>query len=161
MKSAVIRRGSEADGDAIGRIFVRARDEMTYLPRIPDADRPRIGGWIAARHQVWTVEDRGRVVGFAGVSPGWLDHLYVDPEFQGRGLGSMLLDHVKGLEPRVVSLWVFQKNAGARRFYERHDFRLEKLTDGSGNMEREPDALYVWQPPRPPAASGARDAGGR
>jgi len=86
------------------------------------------------------------VLGFAGLSDGWLDHLYIDPNAQGRGLGSALLQHVKTLQPQGFRLWVFQKNAGARRFYERHDFRLEKMTDGSGNMEREPDALYSWQP---------------
>jgi len=47
-----------------------------------------------------------------------------------------------------VRLWVFQKNLDARRFYERHEFRLERLTDGSSNMEREPDALYAWLPER-------------
>ena len=38
--------------------------------------------------------------------------------------------------------WVFQRNTAARRFYEQHDCRLIKLTDGRGNEEREPDALY-------------------
>lgn len=142
----MIRRGSALDSDAIGRIFVRARDAMPYLPRIPDADRSRLGGWISARHQVWVIEEESRVLGFAGRSPGWLDHLYVDPDYQGRRLGSMLVEHVKTVEPDVLSLWVFQKNTGARRFYERHEFRLERLTDGLANMEREPDALYVWHP---------------
>ena len=41
---------------------------------------------------------------------------------------------------------MFQKNEGARRFYERHGFRLVRLTDGDGNMEKEPDALYEWRP---------------
>jgi GNAT superfamily N-acetyltransferase len=99
---------------------------------------------IAARHEIWVIEDRGRVVGFAGLSSGWVDHLYVDPSSQGRGFGTMLLEHVKELQPEGTRLWVFQKNAGARRFYERHGFRLETMTDGSGNMEREPDALYSW-----------------
>ena len=144
--SAVIRGGSPADADAIGQIFVRARDTMAYLPRISDDVRPKLGGWITDRHEVWVLEDQSRVVGFAGLSKGWLDHLYVDPDFQGRGFGSMLLEHVKGLQPKGTQLWVFQKNVGARRFYERHDFRLERMTDGSNNMEREPDALYTWQP---------------
>ena len=142
----MIRRGSRADAGAIGDVFVRARDEMSYLPRIPDDVRPKLGGWITERHEVWVVEERGLVLGFAGLSTGWLDHLYIDPGAQGRGHGSMLLQHAKLLQPRGIRLWVFQKNAGARRFYERHDFRLEKMTDGSGNMEREPDALYSWQP---------------
>jgi ribosomal protein S18 acetylase RimI-like enzyme len=117
---------------------------MTYLPRIPDSDRSQLGGWITSRHEVWVILESGQVMGFAGLSEGWLDHLYIDPNAQGRGLGSRLLQHVKTLQPQGFRLWVFQKNLGARRFYERHDFRLEKLTDGSSNMEREPDALYSW-----------------
>ena len=42
-----------------------------------------------------------------------------------------------------LQLWVFQRNVGARRFYERHGFTLTELTDGSRNEEREPDALCV------------------
>jgi GNAT superfamily N-acetyltransferase len=146
LESAAIRPGSPIDADEVGRIFVRARDAMTYLPRIPDGDRPKLGGWITAKHEVWVIEYRGSVLGFAGLSPGWLDHLYMDPDSQSRGFGSMLLQHVKRLQPSGTHLWVFQKNVGARRFYERHDFRLEKMTDGSSNMERESDARYFWQP---------------
>ena len=144
--SAVIRKGSPVDADSIGRIFVRARDAMPYLPRIADQDRPKLGGWITARHEIWVIEDRDRVMGFAGLSKGWLDHLYVDPDRQNLGLGAKLLRQVQRLQPTGTRLWVFQKNAGARRFYEHNGFRLKKLTDGSRNMEREPDALYVWEP---------------
>jgi hypothetical protein len=63
-----------------------------------------------------------------------------------------LLEHVKDLCPERLELWVFQRNEGARRFYERHGFELVRLTDGAGNMEREPDALYEW---RPSARAGA------
>jgi len=119
---------------------------MTYLPRLADQDRPKLGGWISARHEIWLIEDRRRTVGFAGLSQGWLDHLYVDPDCQNLGLGAKLLQQVKRLQPTGIRLWVFQRNAGARRFYEHHGFRLETLTDGSRNMEHEPDALYVWKP---------------
>jgi putative acetyltransferase len=146
LESVVIRRASQVDANAIGRIFVRARDGMKYLPRLSEEDRPKLGGWITARYEVWVIEDRGQVVGYAGLSKGWLDHLYIDPNFQSRGLGSTLLQQVKRLQPDSVRLWVFQRNVGARRFYEHHDFRLDRVTDGSSNMEHEPDALYVWQP---------------
>jgi ribosomal protein S18 acetylase RimI-like enzyme len=40
---------------------------------------------------------------------------------------------------------VFQRNEGARRFYERRGFRLVGQRDGSENEEREPDAVYEWR----------------
>ena len=43
-----------------------------------------------------------------------------------------------------LSLWTFQRNAAARRFYERQGFTLVEATDGSRNMEKEPDVLYRW-----------------
>lgn len=132
----------------ISKLFVRARDEMTYLPRIPDEVRPLLGGLFLERTELWVVEKEGRVVGFAGVSDSELTHLYIDPSAQNRGLGRALLDHVKSLRPERLELWVFQKNVAARRFYERHGFELVRLTDGAGNMEHEPDALYEWRPLR-------------
>ena len=44
-----------------------------------------------------------------------------------------------------LRLWVFQKNAAAIRFYEARGLRLAEQTDGSGNEEKEPDALYRWR----------------
>jgi GNAT superfamily N-acetyltransferase len=142
----VIRRARASDAPAIGRVFLHARDLMTYLPRIPDADRPKLGRWIFERHEVWVAERDGSIVGFAGVSPGWLDHLYVDPDAQNAGIGTALLEHAKRLQPGGLELWVFQRNDGARRFYERHGFALLESTEGAGNMEKEPDARYEWRP---------------
>jgi GNAT superfamily N-acetyltransferase len=145
----VIRRATPADADEVGRVFVAARDEMAYLPRIPDEDRSKLGGWFVGRDVIWVEERDGRVVGFAGLSDGEVTHLYVEPGAQGGGIGTALLDHVKAESGGELRLWVFQLNEGARRFYERHGFRLVRLTDGAENMEREPDALYEWR------ASGA------
>ena len=141
----MIRRATPADADEVGRVFLAARDEMAYLPRIPDADRPQLGGWILDGRPIWVAERNGRVVGFAGLAAGEVTHLYVEPSAQGAGVGTSLLEHVKELSDGRLELWVFQRNEGARRFYERHGFRLARLTDGAANMEREPDALYEWR----------------
>ncbi len=37
------------------------------------------------------------------------------------------------------------RNKKARSFYEKSDFKLLMLGDGSGNEEKEPDALYEWR----------------
>lgn len=142
----MIRRATPDDASAISDLFVRTRDEMTYLPRIPEHVRPLLGGRFLERAELWVVDEDGRLVGFAGLSGSELTHLYIDPSARDRGVGNALLDHVKSLCPERLELWVFQENGGARRFYERHGFELIRLTDGAGNMEREPDALYEWRP---------------
>ena len=137
--------------DALARLLVRARSGMEYVPPVPDEHVPRIADDIAERHQdVWVAEEDGRLLGFLAIrhsdNHDWetLEKLYVEPDDQNRGVGTALLDQAKALRPDGLCLWVFQKNEGARRFYERHGFRLVQVTDGSGNMEREPDALYAW-----------------
>ena len=44
-----------------------------------------------------------------------------------------------------LKLWVFQQNTPAIGFYSRRGFHLVEPRDGSGNEEREPDALYEWR----------------
>ena len=133
------------------RLYVRARNEMEYLPLVPDEHIELIAETIREHDEVWVAEDEGRLLGFLAIEHSTnleapvLERLYVEPADQSRGVGSALLDQAKALRPQLY-LWVFQKNTGAIRFYERHGFHLVKLTDGAENMEREPDALYAWQP---------------
>jgi GNAT superfamily N-acetyltransferase len=142
----VVRRATADDAEAVGRIFLRARDRMTYLPRVAAEHRPLLGGWFLERSEIWVADEGGSVVGFVGLRDAEITHLYVGPDAQNRGIGSMLLAHAREQRSGPLELWVFQRNAGARRFYERHGFRLSDLTDGAANMEREPDARYEWHP---------------
>lgn len=144
----MIRRATAADHPAISRVLASAREQMTYLPPIPDAVRPTLGRRVMAWAEVWIADGEGRTSGFLGLREDVVTHLYVEPSAQNRGIGTALLDHAKGLRPERLQLWVFQKNEGARRFYERHGFELVRLTDGARNMEKEPDALYEWRPSR-------------
>jgi GNAT superfamily N-acetyltransferase len=75
-----------------------------------------------------------------------VNYLYVEPKMTGRGIGSALLEHATGRRPAGFTLWTFQQNMGARRFYERRGLSVVRLTDGEGNEERTPDALYAWRP---------------
>jgi len=144
-----IRRARDEEIEPLTRLFIRARNEMDYLPRVPDEAAVPIAARIREHEEVWVAEENGRLLGFLGIEHSTnldapvLEKIYVDPAEQNRGIGSALLDKAKELRPSELYLWVFQKNP-ARRLYERHGFELVELTDGADNMEREPDALYRW-----------------
>ncbi|MDQ1715380.1 MAG: hypothetical protein QOC60_1325 [Frankiaceae bacterium] len=143
-----VRRAGDGDRRAVGDIHVAARAAMTYLPRLHTDDeiREHFAGLIST-YDTWVyVTGAGDVCGFAIASEKCLEHLYVDPSAQGRGFGGALLQRVMDERPDGFTLWTFQDNTGARRFYERAGLRLVRLTDGSDNEERVPDALYEWQP---------------
>ncbi len=105
---------------------------------------------VVLHDEVWVAELDERPVGFVALGSRagavYLQHLYVLPEHQRHGVGSELMAHAKARRPDGFRLWVFQANEVARRFYEKHGLRLVELTDGSGNEEEEPDALYEWVP---------------
>ena len=145
-----IRSARDDEVDALAELNARTQRRMTYLPPMPDEHVPLVAGMIARNDEIWLAEDKGRILGFLAVAYSdqdgseVLERLYVEPDAQNQGVGTALLEQAKALRPDGFVLWVFQKNTGARRFYERHGFRLVKLTDGAENMEREPDALYAW-----------------
>jgi GNAT superfamily N-acetyltransferase len=142
-----LRRGEPEDVGPIARMMRSTYDRMTYIPRLhtPDEDRAYIAG-LFAEHEVWVAESGDGVLGFAILSADQLLQIHVDPDEQNKGIGCLLLDQAKKRRATGFSLWVFQKNVGARRFYERHGLELVQLTEGEGNEEREPDAQYEWRP---------------
>jgi GNAT superfamily N-acetyltransferase len=142
-----LRPATPGDASAVADVFLAARAEaMAYLPSLHSESETRawIRDVVLASQEVVVAEVEGRPVGFAALDGGLLAHLYVHPDLQRRGVGSALLARVQTLRPDGFRLWVFQRNTGARRFYERRGLSLVEVTDGAGNEEREPDALYSW-----------------
>ncbi|MFE9451587.1 GNAT family N-acetyltransferase [Streptomyces sp. NPDC006739] len=77
---------------------------------------------------------------------GELKQLYLDPAWRGRGLGHRFMALARQRQPGGLTLWTFQVNQAAQRFYEPHGFIEVERTDGQRNDERQPDIRYVWQP---------------
>lgn len=146
--SITIERASPRDAGEIAALYLASRTEaLPYLRRRHSDDEVRI--WIATVMLVigetWIAREAGHILGFATLNGEELDQLYLLPGHFRRGIGSLLLAKMKERSPERLSLFTFQRNAGARAFYERHSFRLVDLDDGSRNEEGEPDALYAWR----------------
>lgn len=141
-----LRRAELSDMAAVAVLHrLTMRVSLGFLPDLHTAEEDR--WWFAERlypaNAVWLAEDGEVLLGYAAVAPGWLNHLYVHPDHQGRGAGGALLAQSMA-DQAELQLWTFQRNARARAFYEHRGFVLVELTDGARNEEREPDARYRW-----------------
>ena len=151
----VLRPGLHEDLPAVADLFVASR--LGAVPAMPpivgpvDGARRFVLDWDLARQEVWVAEGVDGIVGFANVEAEWLNGLYVAPDAARSGVGSALLDLVKGIRPDGFALWVFESNTPARDFYRKHGLRDLERTDGSANMERAPDIKMAW-PGRDPLA---------
>ncbi|MGH3031815.1 MAG: GNAT family N-acetyltransferase [Gaiellaceae bacterium] len=111
-----VRRARPEDAEAVADVFLAARAAaMPYLPDLHTAEETRawIRDVVLAEHEVRVVDVDGAVVGFLALGADTVEHLYVRPELQGRGIGSALLDLAKELRLDGFRLWVFQRNLGA------------------------------------------------
>jgi ribosomal protein S18 acetylase RimI-like enzyme len=141
------RRANLEDIPVIARIhrlaFFTAMPDMPVL-HTPKEDVAFYSNVVFSKSEMWVAEHFGTITGFIAFRPGWVDHLYVHPDHQRRGIGSTLLALAQA-SADSVRLWTFQCNQGARRFYERYGFRIERETDGANNEEHQPDVLYLWE----------------
>ncbi|HPF56671.1 MAG TPA: GNAT family N-acetyltransferase, partial [Clostridiales bacterium] len=77
-----------------------------------------------------------------GDLPDWgeIVALYTLKEYWGHGVGKLLMDTVlaelKRMGYRNVLLWAFEKNARARRFYEKYGFAFDGTYKDSGLKDR-------------------------
>ena len=145
-----LRPAQSADAPVIAELFAASRrDALPYLPELhtDDDTRDHFANVVMTRCAVWLAEENKRVVGFMAwnSTSGYIDHLYVLPDFYRRGVGTHLLDKAKELSGGKILLYAFQRNERARAFYEHHGFRATWFGDGAENEEREPDVLYEWR----------------
>ncbi len=151
----LLRPATPEDADELAALAVAARRAAVPAMPAPVHDVAETCAWIARQlageREAWVAEDDGLLVGYVLLEPGFVHSLYVRPDRLGQGIGSVLLDLVKGLRPDGFALWVFASNEPARRFYARHGLRELEHTDGSGNEERAPDLRMAW-PGRDPLA---------
>ena len=142
------RRLSQDDMEEAARVHRAAfNDRVPWLAGLhtPEEDHAYFRNQVFARCEVWGAISAG-LIGFIAFRRGWIEQFYVLPARQGQGVGEALLTIAKDAFSEL-QLWTFQRNAPARRFYEKRGFTALEEGDGSGNEEGEPDILYRWTRP--------------
>ncbi len=149
-----LRSGQAQDAALLARVFVSAWRHSYHgvvsEDRLDELDENEIASWLETLIRdggstMTVAESEGNeLLGFCrhGRDPddarmGHVFSLYVRPSSSGRGLGSRLLAHaLEDLARRQlvpVTIWVFEKNAPARRLYAGFGF----LPDGARRVEPE------------------------
>lgn len=150
-----LRDAVTADVPAIAALIRHSKAiAMPWLPVLHSLqeDERWVEGMLSSEHRIRvaaSISDSSALLGVIVTSTGWINHLYVAPSMQGRGLGTALLEEAKLESDRPLQLWAFQDNFRARSFYESHGFASVRKTDGD-NEERLPDVLYRWSPEHRP-----------
>ena len=101
---------------------------------------------ILKENKVWVVELHNRPIAFLAMKDDFIDHLYVHPDYQKRGVGKALLEFARQLSPDHLWLYTLQANVNAMAFYEKNGFVAEKF-GVSPPPENEPDVEYHWRKP--------------
>ena len=142
-----IRPYEPADLDAVVDLWYRSWH--TALPVLrhphPIAEwRRRFREEISQQEAVWVAELDERLAGFLAMfeREGYVDQLYVEPELQGRGVGTALLAQARLISPGGLALHALQANTAARAFYERHGFVAGE--PGTNRVNGQPNVAYRW-----------------
>lgn len=146
-----LRRAVADDAVAAADVLLRSRAAAlptVAWPRSDDDVRDYFRDVVVPHRETWVSEASSGdgIVGVMVLAGEEVSQLYLLPDWRGHGIGDLFVALAKERSPGGLSLWTFQVNEPAHRFYERHGFVAVEHTDGSGNEEGEPDVRYVWQP---------------
>jgi len=112
----------------------------------PDILAARSAAFFAARfasswERMFVALAQDKPVGFLLMTDGHIDMLFMAPEAGGQVGGALLLSRAEALGAK--SLECFRDNHGARRFYERHGWRVAKEYERNFAGRERSFVLYV------------------
>lgn len=144
-----IRPAKPDESEAVATIYITSF--KTALPSVKlahsdDEIREWFKNVLVPKGGTWVADSEGKLLGFMSLKDNMLEELYLTPYALGEGVGSMLMEKAKQLNPAGLKTYAFQVNNTARKFYEKHGFVAVNFNNGKRNEEHEPDVLYEWKP---------------
>lgn len=138
------RAATPEDAAATGAILSEFVETTPWMPALHTRQQDRgFCQTMIDRGWMRVVEDGG-VLGFIARNASEVNALYVAQAYRGRGAGALLLQEAQAACD-ALSLWTFQDNLGARRFYAHHGFHEVARTDGQQTDEKLPDVQLEWK----------------
>lgn len=133
-----VRRFDVRDLAQCARILLEARREAFHWEsrgeqRLEDFER-RVEDEV-----IFVIERGGRVLGFLSIdwAARFLHNMYIDPAFQGQGLGRRLLERALAHMGPPVDLKTRPENVASQAFYRRLGwFEVERVEEGWGPFVR-------------------------
>lgn len=139
----MVRKMRPAEVDAVADIWLETNIEAhSFVPERYWRDHFEAVKGLLAQAELYVFEGETGVQGFLGLDDGYIAGLFVKSGARAGGIGKKLLDYAKSGRSRLT-LRVYQKNAGAVRFYQREGFTVqeEPVDESTG----EPEYFMLWE----------------
>lgn len=130
----LVKMWRESFEQAIGVIDPHPlQEQLKYLQEV-----------VVPNNQVQIVLDSAtnNVIGFFAANENMIAQLYVHINYQGKGIGSQLIELAKQSSNGRLRLFTFKVNTKAQRFYEHHGFKI--IGQGFEKEWQLEDLEYEW-----------------
>jgi len=131
MSAPIIRPARTDEYDEVAEVWLRSW--LSNVIETPgdwmlDNMRKRIPYEMANGWSLFVADDGGTIAAMLAIRlrDGYLDQLFIAPEYQGKGLGKRLLQFTRDQLPDRIWLRCVRENERAWRWYEREGFLFEK-----------------------------------
>lgn len=134
---------SDADFESVTRVWFESASSIGLpMPVTLDDLRDRWPREIAGGWTISVAKAANIPIGFMAMKDNKLDQLFIDPDYQGRGIGKRFVDIAKSRFPE--GLFVTGAVPGrATKFYEREGFKRGEISQDFFGHEI---VRYDWRP---------------
>lgn len=133
----MIREFQVKDKEAVMRLWLDTNLEShSFIPKEYWTGHYDEVSEILPQSEVYVYEEQGQVQGFIGCENGFVAGLFVDKRKQFKGIGTLLLEKVKSIYPKI-QLKVYKNNIRAVDFYLRKGFQVieESIHEDTDQIE--------------------------